>query len=129
MEYERYDTINNTDDLSSFDFTSVGEKGPVHMRVTFTPTGLHNVFVLAFGCVTSDDDIDDRIVNNNGDRNKILATVADMKKKIKKVKTFGGREITLVEDESLNNIKIGPRVQKMVEEARESLRKIKNFPF
>jgi len=51
-----------------------------------------------------------------------------MKKKIKKVKTFGGREITLIEDESLNNIKIGPRVQKMVEEARESLRKIKNFP-
>ena len=60
MEYERYDTINNASDLSSFDFTSVGGKGSAHMRVIFTPTGLHNVFVLAFGCVTDNDDIDDQ---------------------------------------------------------------------
>lgn len=33
---------------------------------------------LAFGNITDDDGIDDEIVNDNGDRNKILATIANV---------------------------------------------------
>jgi hypothetical protein len=33
---------------------------------------------LAFGNVTEDDEIDDKIISDNGDRNKILATVANV---------------------------------------------------
>lgn len=77
MNYEKYEQVSTNDDLSIFDFISTGKKGNIHKRITFTPTYAPNVFNLAFG----DRDhvngtISDSIVSNNGDRNKILATVA-----------------------------------------------------
>lgn len=76
MKYEVYREINVTDDYSIFDFVSVGRNGLIHKRIEFMPTKIAGYFNLAFGDVDSDGEIDDYSVSDNGDRNKILATVA-----------------------------------------------------
>jgi hypothetical protein len=40
------------------------------------PTALSDVYALAFGNITESGEIDDLSISDNGDRNKILATVA-----------------------------------------------------
>jgi len=47
-------------------------------RVAFTETKLKDVYNLAFGRVDQNNEIDDATITNNGDRNKILATVASI---------------------------------------------------
>jgi hypothetical protein len=54
------------------------------MRIAFVPTRETGVFQLVFGNLVAEDDIDDVSVNNNGDRNKILATVANVVNKYTK---------------------------------------------
>jgi hypothetical protein len=76
MKHEVYAGIKVTDDFSVFEFTSTGEKGAIRKRIVFTETEMDKVFNLAFGDVDNDDEINDYSISNNGDRNKILATVA-----------------------------------------------------
>ena len=77
MHYEIYTELNVTDDLSIFDFTSIGKRGNIHKRIVFMPTERPDIYNLAFGHVGTDDHkTNDNSVSNNGDRNKILATVA-----------------------------------------------------
>ncbi|HEX2847729.1 MAG TPA: hypothetical protein VHN59_14365 [Chitinophagaceae bacterium] len=45
------------------------------MTIQFTPIKSDGVFILAFGNLNEDGTIDDKVINNNGDRNKIIATV------------------------------------------------------
>lgn len=75
MRYEIYSDYVASGDLSVFEFTSVGIKGTINKRVAFIPTERQGVFNLAFGDVDENDEIDDYKVTDNGDRNKILATV------------------------------------------------------
>lgn len=75
MKYELYLDFKYTDDLSVFDFISLGKNGPITKRVAFTSTELDNVYNLAFGDIDENDEIDDYRISDNGDRNKILATV------------------------------------------------------
>jgi hypothetical protein len=75
MKYDVYGAIEITDDFNVFDFMSCGKKGVIQKRVAFTKTELENVYNLAFGDVDADGDINDYSVSDNGDRNKILATV------------------------------------------------------
>jgi hypothetical protein len=75
MQYEIYSDYKNTDDYSVFDFISIGKRGAIPKRIAFTPTGLVNVYNLAFGDVDENGDLDDYRISDNGDRNKILATV------------------------------------------------------
>jgi hypothetical protein len=77
MKYESYDAVRIADDLSSFDFISTGKYGSVLKRIVFEPMGIAGIYVLAFGNVMSNDAIDDYSITDNGDRNKILATVVD----------------------------------------------------
>lgn len=77
MKQEAYDGIHVSDDFTAFDFVSQGKKGAIHKRVFFTATESDNVYNLSLGDVDENGDLDDSIVSNNGDRNKILATVVE----------------------------------------------------
>ena len=76
MKYEVYGGIKVTDDFAVFDFTSIGRNGAVPKRVVFTETEWGNVYNLAFGDIDTNGEIDDRSISDNGDRNKILATIS-----------------------------------------------------
>jgi hypothetical protein len=76
MKYEVYSGIEVTDDFNVFDFLSFGKNGIIPKRVAFSKTEGNKVYNLAFGNVDSDGEIDDYSVSDNGDRNKVLATVA-----------------------------------------------------
>jgi hypothetical protein len=79
MSYESYSVAEAREDLSFFEFTSVGPRGNIKKVVAFLPTADPRVFNLAFGDMYSDDSTpDDRVVTDNGDRNRVLATVAEI---------------------------------------------------
>jgi hypothetical protein len=75
MKYEVYLDFKYTDNFDTIDFLSIGKHGPLSKRITFTKTELENTYNLAFGDIDGTDDIDDYKVSDNGDRNKILATI------------------------------------------------------
>jgi hypothetical protein len=75
MKYELYSGVVVTEDFSVFEFVSLGHNGNIPKRVAFEPTHWPNVYNLAFGDITDDDKIDDLKISDNGDRNKILATI------------------------------------------------------
>ncbi len=75
MNLPRY-TLSSDIHQETFEFISEGVKGKIHKLIQFTPTNLKNIYNLAFG----DKDlktgkIDDLVVSNNGDSEKVLATV------------------------------------------------------
>lgn len=78
MNYEVYTEIQVTDDFHVFDFISRGNHGDILKRVAFTKTEKDQVYNLAFGDVDDNNEINDYAVTNNGDRNKVLATVASI---------------------------------------------------
>ena len=75
MKYEAYLGFEFTEDFSVVKFTSIGRKGPIAKRISFTTTDLEHVYNLSFGDVGKDGETNDFKVSNNGDRNKILATI------------------------------------------------------
>jgi hypothetical protein len=76
MKYDVYTDIEVTDDFNVFDFISTGKNGDILKRVAFTRTEQDGVYNLALGDVDEDNEINDYAVTDNGDRNKVLATVA-----------------------------------------------------
>jgi hypothetical protein len=80
MKYEVYKDLKVTDDFSVIDFVSVGKHGTISKRIVFTATELEGVYNLAFGDIDENGEIDDYSISDNGDRNKILATIADVVK-------------------------------------------------
>lgn len=75
MNYEAYTDIREVRDLSTFEFISTGKYGDILKRIMFVPIKLPYVYNLVFGNVDELDDIDDSSVSDNGDRDKILATL------------------------------------------------------
>lgn len=60
-----------------FEFVSEGINGKISKLVLFSETYLHNFYNLGFGDKDeSTGEIDDEVVTNNGDSEKVLATVA-----------------------------------------------------
>jgi hypothetical protein len=78
MKYDVYEIVREDKVFNTFEFISAGNNGNILKRVLFTPTHLPNVFNLAFGDINEKGDIDDLTVSNNGDRNKILATILNI---------------------------------------------------
>jgi hypothetical protein len=77
MNLPVYNDLTATDDMSVFDFVSVGPRGQIHKRIYFNPTPRKEIVSLALGdLMPGQKFIDDQSISNNGDRNKILATVA-----------------------------------------------------
>jgi hypothetical protein len=81
MQYEVYTNRKSTDDFGITDFISVGKKGSIYKRVVFSATELEHIYNLAFGDIDENGEIDDSQISDNGDRNKVLATIMDIIKK------------------------------------------------
>lgn len=76
MKLPRYTLIKADDSFSVYEFVSEGPKGNIHKLVKFAETNIPGVFNLAFGDKDENgDDIDDTVVSNNGNSEKVLATV------------------------------------------------------
>ena len=75
MNYDIYSDIDARLNLGVFEFVSVGKYGVIRKRVKFAPTALPNVYNLAFGDINEFDEINDLSKSNNGDRNRVLATI------------------------------------------------------
>lgn len=76
MHYDRYE-ITRGETAMVYEFVSQGPKGDVKKVVLYSQTGITNLFNLGFGDrngITGE--LDDRVVTNNGDSVKVLATVA-----------------------------------------------------
>ena len=75
MRYPRYDYLAEGE-LHYFEFTSIGPQGNVKKLVEFTKLNVDNIYNLAFGDYNEEkDEINDKIITNNGDSRKVLATV------------------------------------------------------
>jgi hypothetical protein len=83
MNYEKYDLSVSTE-REVFNFISSGNKGDIEKMIQFSATNIELLYNLAFGdkrTIKKEDgsivaEIDDRVDSENGDRDKILATVA-----------------------------------------------------
>jgi len=63
--------------LTTFEFVSEGLKGRVELTIQYSLTNQRNVYNLGFGEIDQDSGvIDDTVIINNGDTQKILSTVA-----------------------------------------------------
>ena len=60
-----------------FEFVSVGKKGEIIKVVQYSPTGIPNIYNLAFGDKDlKTGNISDSVISDNGDSQNVLATVA-----------------------------------------------------
>ncbi len=76
MQKEKYE-LSTDPDVKIFRFVSKGPKGDIPKLIIFQETSLENVYNLAFGDWNEEtNDIDDKVISNNNDSEKILATVA-----------------------------------------------------
>jgi hypothetical protein len=76
MKIEKY-PLKAERSLTVFEFVSEGPKGLIPKLIQFQETNQPNLYNLAFGDKNLETgDIDDLTVSNNGDTDKVLATVA-----------------------------------------------------
>ena len=75
MQLSKY-PLASSGKLMTFEFISEGPRGLIHKLVRFQPTNLRDVYNLAFGDKDyTTGEIDDTVISNNGDSEKVLATV------------------------------------------------------
>ncbi len=66
----------SSDNLTTFEFVSVGPKGRISKLVQYSQTNLKDVFNLAFGDQDqASGNIDDSTISNNGHSETVLATI------------------------------------------------------
>ncbi|SHN12461.1 hypothetical protein [Chitinophaga sp. CF418] len=75
MQHNFYRDLYIEDGYEAFDFFSIGKRGIAPKRIAFIPTDQEAVYNLVFGDINAEGEIDDEVISDNGDRNKILATV------------------------------------------------------
>ena len=75
MKLDRYELIAGRN-LTTFEFLSEGKKGKIIKVVQFQQMNIANLYNLAFGDKNADTgELDDKVVTDNGDSEKVLATV------------------------------------------------------
>lgn len=75
MKLPKYPLASN-DKFTTFEFTSEGTKGLIHKLVRYQQTNVKGIYNLAFGDKDNiTGEIDDEVVSNNGDSEKVLATI------------------------------------------------------
>ncbi len=75
MKLEKYE-LKSGEKLEVYEFVSVGNKGHINKLVQYTPTNYKDLYNLGFGDKNGETgDIDDGVISNNGDSEKVLATV------------------------------------------------------
>jgi hypothetical protein len=74
MKLDRYE-LKSGEQLEVFEFISVGTNRIVKL-VQYTPTNYKNLYNLGFGDKNAESgELDDTVISNNGDSEKVLATV------------------------------------------------------
>jgi hypothetical protein len=81
MNYDHYTNVRFTEDYHLFLFESAGPKGNLKKVVAYSELkDFPNIYNLGLGTIKIDDNgneyIDGNEISNNGDRNKLLSTVA-----------------------------------------------------
>lgn len=75
MILDRYELIAGRN-LTTFEFLSEGKRGRIIKVVQFQPMNIENLYNLAFGDKNMETgEIDDQAITDNGDSEKVLATV------------------------------------------------------
>lgn len=75
MKLDKYE-LKSGEQLEVFEFVSIGEKGKIPKIVQYTPTNYKNLYNLGFGDKNIETgELDDNVISNNGDSEKVLATV------------------------------------------------------
>ncbi len=77
MGLNKYDLVAG-DKLTTFEFVSVGVNGNIEKLIQYSSASYKNIYNLGFGDknpVTGK--LDDKIISNNGDSEKVLATVVE----------------------------------------------------
>lgn len=76
MLLARYE-LKSDESLTVFEFVSVGRKGAIPKIVQYSETNLNGFYNLGFGDKSlQTGEVDDAVISDNGDRQKVLATVA-----------------------------------------------------
>ncbi len=76
MKLPKY-PLASSDKMMTFEFVSEGKKGLIHKLVKYQPTNLKGLYNLAFGDRNPETgEIDDKVISDNGDSEKVLTTVA-----------------------------------------------------
>jgi len=76
MRHEPYTNLKASEDFQVFEFESVGLHGAIRKRIIFLPTKKSGVYSLVFGDIGENSAFDIYATSDNGDHNKVLATVA-----------------------------------------------------
>lgn len=76
MQYDVYKDLYIKDGYSVFEFLSVGRRGVIAKRIIFAPTDFPDIYNMTYGDIDINNEINDLTISDNGDRNKILATLA-----------------------------------------------------
>ena len=75
MKVEKYE-LKSGEQLELFEFVSTGSNGRITKLVQYSPTNYKDLYNLGFGDKNVDTgEIDDNVISNNGDSEKVLATV------------------------------------------------------
>ena len=75
MKLDKYE-IKSGEQLEVFEFISIGQKGKITKLVQYSPTNYKDLYNLGFGDKNiKTGEIDDNIISNNGDSEKVSATV------------------------------------------------------
>lgn len=75
MRLDRYE-LKSGEKLEVFEFVSVGNNGRIIKLVQYTPTNYKDLYNLGFGDKNAETgEIDDNVISNNEDSEKVLATV------------------------------------------------------
>jgi hypothetical protein len=76
MFLPRYE-LKSDESLTVFEFVSVGRKGEIPKIVQYSETNLKDFYNLGFGDIDlQTGEVDDTVISDNGDSQKVLATVA-----------------------------------------------------
>ena len=76
MKLPKYDYVTEGN-AELFKFVSEGSKGKINKLIAYSPMLEDDIYNLAFGDYNAETDlIDDKIITNNNDSQKVLATVA-----------------------------------------------------
>lgn len=75
MNLPKY-ALSSSEKMMTFEFASEGKKGIIHKLVQYQETNLKDLYNLAFGDKDAETgEIDDTVISNNGDSDKVLASV------------------------------------------------------
>ncbi len=75
MKLDKYE-LKSGEQLEVFEFVSIGIKGKIPKIVQYTPTNYKDLYNFGFGYKNIETgEIDDTTISNNGDSEKVLATV------------------------------------------------------